>query len=159
MSSLQINIIEDPEIFVKNLENPDPSTVYGFVGKYIAVKEENYEVIVETFVKYDRIGCVYSDILLDREGTKYPVFYQSFYPGMMDTNILIHSPIFVRTHTPIKLQNPDKLKVVQSHVWIKELQTKVLPYHIPKPLFQLCMDGDNNRLLEEDMKILNEQCD
>lgn len=122
-----------------------------------AKTSSDYDVetmVLEAMEKANAIA-LYSDILIQDGQFSSAQAYPSYFTGLLNSGLIIQSPIFVKNNERLKLEyNPD-IKIFHGHNYLRQIQLAHRIIHIPELLYEVSFSHNNMLDIRDDLKILN----
>ncbi len=116
-----------------------------FIGEHI---------ILEAMEKANATA-LYSDILVQDGKLSSAQACPSYFSGLLNSGLIIQSPIFVKNNKRLKLEyNPD-IKVFHGHNYLRQIERAHRIIHIPEPLYNISVTHEMMLDIRDDLKILN----
>ena len=128
--------VNTPRFFNKYLEQElDNIDIIGFIQPSVDFIHNNtIQTMVDKLLYHPIIGCVYTDIITK---DKYSVkqYYPAFNITMMQGQILILSPLFIKASLLKKIRFHENLKTLYLYLFLLQLSRTILSVHIPQHMF------------------------
>ena len=154
-SVLSIKHVNDAKLFADEINQSD-NGIYCLI-LLDAKKSPDFEVasmVLEAMEK-DNATALYSDILIEDNKLSSAQLCPSYFSGLLNSGLIIQSPIFVKNNERLKLEyNPD-IKVFHGHNYLRQIEHSHRIIHIPELLYNISVPHKMMLDIQDDLKILN----
>ncbi len=154
-SVLSIKHVNDGKLFADEINQSDDG-IYCLI-LLDAKKSPDFEVgsMVLKAMDAAKATALYSDILLEDNKLSSAQLCPSYFSGLLNSGLIIQSPIFVKNDPKLKLEyNPD-IKVFHGHNYLRQIERTHRIIHIPEPLYNISVTHEMMLDIRDDLKILN----
>ncbi len=114
------------------------------------------EKIVLEALELFNATALYCDIIVNNGESSAANICPSYFSGLLNSGLVIQSPLFVRNNPNLKLKHNPNIKVFHCHNYLRQIEQYNSIIHIPEELYTISVNSETLLNMQEDLKILNE---
>ena len=157
MSDLVHNItyLIDAESFAKQINESNDGIYCLLILDATGTKDLDVENIVMEALKQSRATALYCDVLVSDGQFTCPQLCPSYFMGLLNSGLIIQSPLFIQNNETLKLKYNSKLKIFHTHNYLRQIEQHHRIIHVPEVLYHMSVNGETIKQMHEDIQILN----
>lgn len=162
--------ISDAELFADKINHTDDGIycllllgakeLFDLDTELIDPKKNNINSPIEKIVldcmQNANATALYSDIIINNGKFSFAEMYPSYFSGLLNSGLIIQSPIFVKNNSRLKLQYNPNIEVLHYYNYLRQIETNHKVLHIPEYLYSISINSKMISDIGEDLKILND---
>ena len=164
-----IEYVGEADLFAKEINQSDdgmfclllcgakisPDFVCETIRQRNTDKPTDVEIMVLEAMEKANATAPYTDILLNDGQFSSAQACPSYFSGLLNSGLIIQSPIFVKNNERLKLEYNPNIKVFHSHNYLRQIERTHRIIHIPELLYSMSVNHEMMLNIRDDLKILN----
>ena len=150
-----VEYVGEADFFAKEINASEDGIFCLVLLKAQISRDLDVEAMVLEAMEKSDATALYSDILMKEGQFSAIQSCPSYFSGLLNSGLVIHSPIFVRNNARMRLEYNPNIKILHGHNYLRQIERNNRIIHIPELLYSVVITQDNILDIKDDLKTLN----